>query len=87
MKASKRLFLTLLLCIVCILQVSATIYRIEGYDISIIGRTREAAIRRLIGYDEGIEFQSLQELEDAVEKKRQILLDKRIQNKTHIPPD
>ncbi len=78
MKASKRLFLTLLLCIVCILQVSATIYRIEGYDISIIGRTREAAIRRLIGYDEGIEFQSLQELEDAVEKKRQILLDKRI---------
>ncbi|MBR2281471.1 MAG: hypothetical protein IJ863_02475, partial [Spirochaetales bacterium] len=56
----------------------ASTYVIEGYRISITGRTRESAVRRHIGYDEGTEFESLEDLEYAVERKRQQLLDLRI---------
>ncbi len=78
MGIAKRIILVLFICITCILQVSAAVYRIERYEISIKGRTRESSIRRLVGYDEGRQFSNIEELEDAVERKRQILLDKRI---------
>ncbi len=78
MRAPKRLVLILFICAVCILQVAASVYRIDGYEITIKGRTRQSSIRRLVGHDEGREFSSIQELEDAAERKRQILLDRRI---------
>ncbi len=78
MRVGKRLILILSLLILGFFNLFAATYRIEGYDIDIIGRTKESAVRRIIGNDEGIEFQSTEELQKAIEAKRQKLLDLRI---------
>ncbi len=75
---TKAKTLAILIIILLPLQLYATTYRIDSYDIEIKGRTREAAVRRHIGYDEGKEFSSVEELENAIERKRQALLDLRI---------
>ncbi len=74
----RRLSLIPVFLFLIVLQLSASTYRIDSYNISITGRTRESVIRRHIGYDEGTEFQSVQDLEYAIERKRQKLLDLRI---------
>ncbi len=74
----KRISITIVLALLCILPSFATTYVIDGYKIGITGRTRENAIRRHIAYDEGRTFDSLEELETALERKRQALLDLRI---------
>ena len=65
----------LLLCVFC---ASALTYRIDLYNIRIIGRTRESAVRRLIGNDEGTVVSDRDELVEMIERKRQTLLDQRL---------
>ncbi len=74
----RRISLLILCIVLCTFRVFASTYVIDGYDIEIIGRTRESAIRRRIGYDEGKEFKSREALELEIERKRQSLLELRI---------
>ncbi len=78
MRVEKRLILILSLLILGFFNLFAATYRIEGYDIDIVGRTKESAVRRLVGNDEGAEFQSMEELQKAIDAKRQKFLDLRI---------
>ncbi|MBQ5365151.1 MAG: hypothetical protein IIU49_03680, partial [Spirochaetales bacterium] len=78
MGSSRHYILITLLCLVSVLSLHASVYVIEGYDISIKGRTRENVVRRLVANDEGLGFTDVKDLENAVERKRQTLLDLRI---------
>ena len=78
MRIGKRFTLILSLLLLSFFNLFAATYRIEGYDIDIVGRTKESAVRRLVGNDEGAEFQSMEELQKAIDAKRQKLLDLRI---------
>lgn len=62
MRIGKRFTLILSLLLLSFFNLFAATYRIEGYDIDIVGRTKESAVRRLVGNDEGAEFQSMEEL-------------------------
>ena len=74
----KRTVSFIVMGILFISQLCAAVYVIDRYEIEITGRTRESVVRRLIGNDEGTTFDDLQTLENAVERKRQALLDLRI---------
>ena len=74
----KRMVITIIIGVLCTFQALATTYVIDKYEITIKGRTRENAVRRHIAYDEGKTFESQEELEYAIERKRQALLDLRI---------
>ena len=78
MGSSRHYIFITLLCLVSVLSLHASVYVIEGYDISIKGRTRESVVRRLVANDEGLGFTDVKDLENAVERKRQTLLDLRI---------
>ena len=74
----KRMVITIIIGVLCTFQALATTYVIDKYEITIKGRTRENAVRRHIAYNEGKTFESQEELEYAIERKRQALLDLRI---------
>ncbi len=74
----KRLSLILMIIVLSVFQLMAGGYVIDSYSITIKGRTRENAVRRHVCYDEGTTFDNVEDMEYAIERKRQALLDLRI---------
>ncbi|MBQ2049961.1 MAG: hypothetical protein II493_06120, partial [Spirochaetales bacterium] len=62
MGSSRHYIFIILLCLVSVLSLHASVYVIEGYDISIKGRTRESVVRRLVANDEGLGFTDVKDL-------------------------